>query len=984
MLINPVYEPIPPLENNKLLTNDGTDMSWTDTPTVAGLISTGVIRASDFAKTGWPIVTGATFSFSYPTFTVTDGGSAYYYIDGVKYTLSGNKTVNITDTEGLWYIYFNGATLTASQTIWSFRDEDKALVAYLHWDATNNKEIFLGWEAHTFYMDGHTHARLHYAGGARWETGLLVSDAGSETVNVAAGNMWDEDLKLSITDGAGAALFEQVLSPAELPIYYLDGASNWRIYETTDKANATDAGYVDGSNDLKYNKLNGTWANATVGLNNYVAYYVVATNEQTEPIALIMGQRVDNKLSDAKENNIFGGLTLTGLPFQEMVVLARLILKDTATYTLEEVLDLRVYNIKGNITSPLSPDHGGLAGLADDDHVQYLLADGTRTLTSLVLGANPSVISSANAIQIKPSGDTDDYLEFSTSSDIPRIGIKGGNNLYIVGDVSGAGIRLVSSTNYSQIKYISGSDTFQILSSGDIHLRTGDGTIDYLYIQTCGDTDDYIYMATANHVPTIGTVGACNLKITASSGEIDFDNENLSTTGDIAALTLSSDTFRSADESMSVAWGDTAAGSLVLDGDGDYVTTTTAPTLDVDKGSIAIWFKYNATVGSDGVNRMLFEVSTLSGANVDRISLYREGATHDVQLRYREASTNNVVASAVFDTTTGEDTWHLLVGTWDADDNIDLFIDGSEDDAGTETRDGNCTLANLDSLIIGAARVLLTQVWKGELSDAMIFNDELTSAEIAALYALGMNPAAITAGAGSAKLIGWWPLTADATDSVGTSHGTFVGNAYINSTLVIGLNTNDPLLVNGAFTVVGAGNVTGNFRVAGEILTTKVVGQGDLWLESSDKGASTNFVKSETINDHTTASAANISINNDVIEKSTSAKRDGLWKKHVALLEPDSSKFMQLRPSIFKSRHKNDDQDKLRFGLYAEEVGDVYPGVAVWEERDFLVEPVSDGDPPTVITERIIVNYDTRELIALMVAEIQAQEKRIEILEKRV
>jgi len=198
-------------------------------------------------------------------------------------------------------------------------------------------------------MDGSTHARMHYAGGARWETGLLVTDAGSEIVNVAAGDIWDEDLNLAITDGAGAALFEQVLSPAELPIYYLDGASLWRIYETGEKSNATDVGYVDGADDLKYNKLNGTWANADVGLNNYVAYYVVATNEQTEPVALIMGQRVDNKLSDAKENNTFSGLTLTDLPFEEMVVLARLILKGTGSgvyYTLEEVLDLRVYNIK--------------------------------------------------------------------------------------------------------------------------------------------------------------------------------------------------------------------------------------------------------------------------------------------------------------------------------------------------------------------------------------------------------------------------------------------------------------------------------------------------------------------------------------------------------------------------------------------------------------------------------------------------------------
>ena len=189
-------------------------------------------------------------------------------------------------------------------------------------------------------------------------------------------------LNISISDGAGSSLFEQVLSPAELPIYYRDGASAWRIYETTDKANAVDAGYVDGSNDLKYNKLNGTWANATVGLNNYVAYYVVATNERTEPVALIMGQRVDNKLSDAKTNNVFSGLSLTNLPFEEMVVLARLILKDTGSsvyYTLEEVQDLRGTNVGGSITSPLITDHGGLGGLGDDDHNLYMLGTGSST-----------------------------------------------------------------------------------------------------------------------------------------------------------------------------------------------------------------------------------------------------------------------------------------------------------------------------------------------------------------------------------------------------------------------------------------------------------------------------------------------------------------------------------------------------------------------------------------------------------------------------
>ena len=47
--------------------------------------------------TGWPTTPGVTLSFDNgtETFTVTDGGSAYYYIQGVRYVLGGNKTVSL-------------------------------------------------------------------------------------------------------------------------------------------------------------------------------------------------------------------------------------------------------------------------------------------------------------------------------------------------------------------------------------------------------------------------------------------------------------------------------------------------------------------------------------------------------------------------------------------------------------------------------------------------------------------------------------------------------------------------------------------------------------------------------------------------------------------------------------------------------------------------------------------------------------------------
>ena len=46
-----------------------------------------------------------------------------------------------------------------------------------------------------------------------------------------------------------------------------------------------------------------------------------------------------------------------------------------------------------------------------------------------------------------------------------------------------------------------------------------------LYIRPSGDTDNYFSLSTAGGAPTIGTVGSCNLKLTASSGIIEADDD---------------------------------------------------------------------------------------------------------------------------------------------------------------------------------------------------------------------------------------------------------------------------------------------------------------------------------------------------------------------------------------------------------------------------------------------------------------------------
>jgi hypothetical protein len=58
--------------------------------------------------------------------------------------------------------------------------------------------------------------------------------------------------------------------------------------------------------------------------------------------------------------------------------------------TPQRIIDSRRSNRTTSISGLTSSapagvtDHGALAGLADDDHNQYLLADGTRTLTGIL------------------------------------------------------------------------------------------------------------------------------------------------------------------------------------------------------------------------------------------------------------------------------------------------------------------------------------------------------------------------------------------------------------------------------------------------------------------------------------------------------------------------------------------------------------------------------------------------------------------------
>ena len=158
------------------------------------------------------------------------GGSFDYYIVGLKYTKFGAETIDLSDDQGLHYIYYDGAILSESIVFDLSFLKDKAYVAAVYWDTTANVHIYLGEERHGLVMDWATHAYLHNTRGTVWNSGLALTDMvvdGTGDVNIdcqfgySQGVIYDEDIRLNILEA---------LSPASISIFYqLNNTGEWRV-----------------------------------------------------------------------------------------------------------------------------------------------------------------------------------------------------------------------------------------------------------------------------------------------------------------------------------------------------------------------------------------------------------------------------------------------------------------------------------------------------------------------------------------------------------------------------------------------------------------------------------------------------------------------------------------------------------------------------------------------------------------------------------
>jgi hypothetical protein len=509
---------------------------WIDPTT--GLIRIGNSGATAFemvstsyldnAPNGFPVNTSGNpnpntqstiaFTNSSParTFSITPTGSSFsVYVHGTEYTFTTAQTVQITNTEGLWYIYFNSSgVLTASQSIWSL--ENDAVVAYIYWDATDAICIYFADERHMFSMDWRTHYYLHQSIGCRYISGLAISgytvgSAGDANVwiNLANGTVFDEDLEFDIaylayaswsynyTNITNSEFYEQPIQKsgssygATIPVYYQLGSTGiWRKQVTQNQYV-----YLDTPNTtVYYNSVSGsTWSLTDVPSGaDYFSMWIFACNDVMNPIIAIMGQQVSSSLTNLEANDTFAALSISsGLPFLEMKLLYRIALHHLNSYSgstycrIEQVDDFRTSSIGGsgqNATGYISS-----VGLG------FSVSAGNLALASALWSIDASGNLTLNGNCIVDNGGTpftltSSHLQNVGTGDSPTFGgvALGSGNLTTTGTVA-CGQLLGPSAGSPRLKIINTGSATDIESSDEFYFTSYNGAATLMTLDTSGN-----------------------------------------------------------------------------------------------------------------------------------------------------------------------------------------------------------------------------------------------------------------------------------------------------------------------------------------------------------------------------------------------------------------------------------------------------------------------------------------------------------------
>ena len=193
---------------------------------------------------------------STPDRTLTITGTYTYYYQGTAVAVSTSKAAQITNTVGLWWIYFSDAagTLTASQGFPALTTT--VVVATVWWNGTVGNIYD---ERHGYDRNLSWHAWAHQTIGCRYQSPGLAFTFTPATPTVAfalgSGTLWDEDINFSVPASSayvptahagrifyqiGASTFNRVTAVSTRPYLWNAGTSRVQFVDSSNSYTLTD------------------------------------------------------------------------------------------------------------------------------------------------------------------------------------------------------------------------------------------------------------------------------------------------------------------------------------------------------------------------------------------------------------------------------------------------------------------------------------------------------------------------------------------------------------------------------------------------------------------------------------------------------------------------------------------------------------------------------------------------------------------------
>lgn len=453
--------------------------------------SLGELGQVDSEPTGYPmeldssVTTENTISFNEltRTFSITPTGADFhFYVKGVKYVKKAAENIQISNIDGLHFIYYEKSGSNAILV-----DDENPPINYLlsgvaftcnvYWNSVQQRAIIFGEERHGHVMDWATHNRMHYVDHARYVSGFALGNFSIDgdgsldshiQFSCGDGIFKDEDIEHTIVNGV-----VQNLSPIlNAPILYRMGASNlWYISDPTPYPVKT-----TGTGRAAYNQLvGGSWVQTEVTNGRYMLMHVFVTNDKRYPIMIIQGVNEYNNKGDARTGAETELTTLSGLPFVEFIAIGTIIVQTSNIFT-NTVKSIIVSTDAGDsyvdfrnivtISPGAAADHGSLGGLYDYDHPQYAKA--------LVNG--DTVPQSYARITYEPTGFPNTTDSIMTFSDVTRTltiaPVSGSFSYYNRGVLKTKSVPItyqISNVEGIHFIYIDENDSFQELVNNENH-----------------------------------------------------------------------------------------------------------------------------------------------------------------------------------------------------------------------------------------------------------------------------------------------------------------------------------------------------------------------------------------------------------------------------------------------------------------------------------------------------------------------------------